>query len=659
MQQMHSGNTFDNEQCMACQCKRTPSIQLDFSAIGRAKNWISRQLSRLSSSEGKEKEKPKARVGEASPVDVELDWWTCPTCGNKTRGTACVHCYDESHWKMAAATAEKQSATSGWTCQFCTFRNESDWTDVCVMCQKGKESDVGAWRLSVQSLGEAGDSWECQTCKRKNSRFLTVCETCGHCGGDSLKKSHPWSCNACTLINREEADHCQVCNEPKAQPVKTQRPFLGRQQSTCVDAKRKEDETKAISQWNYIVKVCQRRGDSYVDPSFPPLPKSLYLKPRHSDNPRVACWLRPDNFRQNGTNRMPWTLFRTPRPSDIRQGVVGNCWFLSALAVLAEEPKLVEKIIISDKICNEGVYQVRLCQNGIWQVLLIDDTFPCDKHGMLVYSQADRRQLWVPIIEKALAKLLGCYEAMKGGACIEGLSILTGAPCEKISLQVSLYRRDRELDADLIWGRIISMKEAGFVCLEIFNLRLFCEISFLMGASCGSLDNSVSEEEFKSVGLVPQYAYSVLDIKQVLQERLIRLRNPWGSHSWRGDWSDKSPLWTKSLRSELQVYGAGEGVFWIALRDLMRYFNRIDVCKVRPDWSEVRLKLCLESGGKGPSHVIQMEVLADTQIDICLYQPNSRHNVVDSMVDLCLVVLAILSFGEAATSAVNVPSRHA
>ncbi len=47
-------------------------------------------------------------------------------------------------------------------------------------------------------------------------------------------------------------------------------------------------------------------------------------------------------------------------PNDIRQGTLGDCYFLSALGILAERPKLIASLFASTDTNEYGVYAVKV-----------------------------------------------------------------------------------------------------------------------------------------------------------------------------------------------------------------------------------------------------------------------------------------------------------
>jgi calpain-15 len=136
------------------------------------------------------------------------------------------------------------------------------------------------------------------------------------------------------------------------------------------------------------------------------------------------------------------------RAQDLRQGGVGDCWFMSALAVVAERHDLIAALFAADTARNAaGLYSLRLFLDGAWRSVRIDDLLPvtaAPRREALAFdtklafcrcgSASGEQQLWASLVEKAYAKAHGSYQAISGGQVAEALLDLTGAPTDMIDL---------------------------------------------------------------------------------------------------------------------------------------------------------------------------------------------------------------------------------
>lgn len=62
--------------------------------------------------------------------------------------------------------------------------------------------------------------------------------------------------------------------------------------------------------------------------------------------------------------------------NDIRQGLCGDCYFLSAVSSLAENPDRIKRIFKQDKVNTAGCYAVTLYLMGEKKTVVVDDRFP-------------------------------------------------------------------------------------------------------------------------------------------------------------------------------------------------------------------------------------------------------------------------------------------
>jgi hypothetical protein len=169
-------------------------------------------------------------------------------------------------------------------------------------------------------------------------------------------------------------------------------------------------------------------GKPFTDTLFPPEKKSLcpinrngsWILPKECIDDDVYGWedikwarvseiFDSDNFQ----------VFEDKiEADDIMQGSLGDCYFLSAIGSLCRFTNLIEKLFYFKEKSKENCYGVYLFINGIWELILIDDYMPYlgSYFKNFAFSSTTKNELWVMLLEKAWAKINGCYaKAGSGG----------------------------------------------------------------------------------------------------------------------------------------------------------------------------------------------------------------------------------------------------
>lgn len=303
-------------------------------------------------------------------------------------------------------------------------------------------------------------------------------------------------------------------------------------------------------------------------------------------------------FTQSGENHQPADVHRVTQifddphffvdgagSNDIIQGTLGDCWFLSALATVSTAPGLVEKLCVA-RDEQVGVYGFTFFRDNAWVTVVIDDMLftRVPKYEELkvseqelyhfdkdVYNESARKggkslyfaksgtsgETWVPLIEKAYAKLHGNYSHLIGGQECDAIEDLTGG--------VSTLLQSKDiLDPDRFWDEEL---------LRATKDRLF-------GCSFNDLDSTRSGVAGAQVqGLVGSHAYSVLRAVEVKGKRFLVIRNPWGKSEWTGRWSDGSKEWTREWLEAMPLLGhvfGDDGQFVMEYKDWLECFAQID-----------------------------------------------------------------------------------
>ncbi|KAH8194709.1 hypothetical protein TruAng_011121 [Truncatella angustata] len=289
-------------------------------------------------------------------------------------------------------------------------------------------------------------------------------------------------------------------------------------------------------------------------------------------------------------HRVDW-IFESPQftvngysSSDIKQGSHGDCWWLAAVATIAHRKDIMERVCVArDEEC--GVYGFVFQRDGEWISTVVDDNLYLKETDFDYYGDVydatgkrarrhrkekqtgsealyfahceDENETWLPLLEKAYAKIHGDYEAIYGGWPGEAVEDMTGGV-------TSTVESNRVLSKDKLWKELANSDG---------------EYVFALAAMGQGWDWTRS-------GLALGHAYSILQAREEVDEegnkvRLVQIRNPWGERGWNGigewngPWSDGSKEWTPYWLKKVGHTFGDDGVFWMSFKDMLDNFMYI------------------------------------------------------------------------------------
>ena len=349
-------------------------------------------------------------------------------------------------------------------------------------------------------------------------------------------------------------------------------------------------------------------GQNFYDSSFPPDPRSLYFDPFNPPKgslPGSSIKWCSIIEREVLDCETPVTFKGTQSSSTVIQGSLGNGYFVNALRLLSCREEYVRRLIVSEKYASKGMYTLKFCKAGKWRYVHIDDRIACRPSGRVNYCRnEDVDEVWAMLMEKAYAKLHGCYEALVFGL-IEKV-LVDCIPAGHVRT-IRSEELTEDTACDIVWEALESAVEGRKL------------------SGCGRFVSDPYGETLEDrKGVTINHVYEVIDAVaasadatetyDALTVGMVCIRNLQGQGQGRfvGKWSYGDQLWADypeigkflQKRSEDLMKGLGlevrpitltpemnyikqqhrgvmpkqpdvEDLYWIQIEDFVEVFNRV------------------------------------------------------------------------------------
>ncbi|GMF23744.1 unnamed protein product [Phytophthora lilii] len=390
----------------------------------------------------------------------------------------------------------------------------------------------------------------------------------------------------------------------------------------------------------------------YEDPDFSAEPTSLYFDPsklpdyvpQNGDSSEAAnqvFWYRPTEYSED-----PDYFKSATGCGVLREGLLNDAWLLGVFAAVALHPdNLVENLFVSESLHafkQFGVFTCRFYKDDAWVPVTTDTRVPYSMElqpedkasgagsafsppGSVLYGgSANKNEVFIPLLEKAYAKLHGSYQALdekhgggiggnagtSSGRILEAFLDCTGGSAHRVDLQ---YERVRQLQFDqatagnpaaagsspltLLWKQLLRYKRKK--CILTAQLRQLSFNSHDVTAMGIVKNRQYVIQHVTEVGLLSSGgsgpggsgATNQQGAEEVL--RFVKLKTVWGRGMWKGEWSNDDSKWEEHAQIEQAMRSdprcefsrsGHDGCFWMLWEDLLDTFTELFVVHVfQPD----------------------------------------------------------------------------
>ncbi|KAJ2914032.1 hypothetical protein MD484_g6364, partial [Candolleomyces efflorescens] len=320
-----------------------------------------------------------------------------------------------------------------------------------------------------------------------------------------------------------------------------------------------EEKKKAIVQCREMVEriaaQCRRKNRRFRDIEF------------DVENDRGRCLhnlTESKAFAPSDTRRITELTKNKPvfysggkRAAEVVQGAVEDCYLVSALSGLTSKEELVWELIVFTRIPKFENLTTPEKELYDYDKVEFNSSARAAIESLYFAKAGKTGETWVPLVEKAFAKLNGDYSSVMYGRTCDALEDITGG------VSTTILCKDI-LDADKFWKDELLHANKDRIFAVWFK----------------SADGGVSQPLKSTIqeGLVANLSHSVVRAVEIHDKRFVVIRDPWGEPNWKGAWSDGSKEWTGKWREALPELGhdfSSNGQFVMEYSDFLNTWQEV------------------------------------------------------------------------------------